>query len=148
MGSLPSNFAQRTSPAQQSPFERGKDAARSTRQHIELCVGAPDIGGHDGAARGIGVGSAGGSSGGMKGLKGVKASADVGGIRGRIVTGRGVIGGGGDGGAAGAGQRGGDEVITAPTALFALPVLEDSGGSGGCGSVGAGTKGICGRKIQ
>lgn len=84
----------------------------------------------------------------MKGLKGLKGSADVGGMRGRVVKGRGIIGGGGDGGAAvGAGERGSDCTITAPTTLVALPVLEDNGGGGG-GSGGAGTRGMGGRKIQ
>lgn len=134
LGSLPSNFAQRTSPGQQSPFERGvNDAAVSTRHQTELCAAAPELGGHDGAARGSGIGV---------GNKGTKNNGDVGGMRGRVVKGRGVIGIAGIGGG---GEKLGDECVPA---LFALPVLEDSGGSGGTGNGGAGIRGIGARNEQ
>lgn len=133
LGSLPSNFAQRTSPGQQSPFERGvNDSAASTRHQTELSAAAPELGGQDGAARGGGVDA---------GIKGTKSNGE-GGVRGRVVKGRGVIGVAGVGGG---GEKLGDECVPA---LFALPVLEDGGGSGGTGNGGAGIRGIGGRKIQ
>lgn len=131
MGSLPSNFAQRTSPGKQSPFERGANDATHVRHQTELGAASPELGGHDGAVRGSVVGT---------GTKGAKNNGDVGGTRGRVVKGRGVIGVTGVGGG---GEKLGDECAPA---LFALPVLEDS--SGGTGNVGAGIRGIGGRKIQ
>ena len=135
LGTLPSNFSQRTSPGQQSPFERGVSdvAAVSTRHQTELSAAAPEFGGQDSAARGSGVGV---------GAKGTKNSGDVGGVRGRVMKGRGVIGHTGLGGG---GEKLGDECVPA---LFALPVLEDGGGSGSSGNGGAGIRGIGGRKIQ
>eukprot|EP00752_Nemacystus_decipiens_P005218 g4737.t1 len=133
LGSLPPNFAQRTGPGKHSPFERGvNNAEASTRHQTELSSAAPELG-QDGAARGSGVGV---------GSKGAKSNGDVGGVRGRVVKGRGVIGIAGVGGN---GEKLGDECVPA---LFALPVLEDGGGSGGTGSGGAGIRGIGGRKIQ
>lgn len=133
LGSLPSNFAQRTSPGQQSPFERGvNDAAVSTRHQAELCVAAPELSGQDGAVRG----SAG------VGVKGTKNTGDGAGVRGRVIKGRGVIGKAGVGVG---GEKMGDENVPA---LFALPVLEDGGGTGGTGNGGAGIRGIGGRKMH
>lgn len=106
----------------------------SARHQTELGAAAPEQGGHDGAARGSGVGV------GTKGTK--NNSGDVGGIRGRVVKGRGVISIAGIGGG---GEKLSDECVPA---LFALPVLEDGGGSGGTGNGGAGIRGIGGRKIQ
>lgn len=63
----------------------------------------------------------------------------VGGLRGRIVKGRGVI-------AVGVGgERTDEKPNSVPAALFALPVLEDGGGGG---TSGTGARGMGGRKIQ
>lgn len=133
LGTLPSNFAQRATPGQQSPSERGVNDTTVPAQHqTELSAAAPELGGQDGAARG---------SGGV-GTKGTTGNGDIGGVRGRVVKGRGVIGIAGLGGG---GDKPGDECVSA---LFALPVLEDGGGSGGSGNGGVGVRGIGGRNIQ
>ncbi|CAM9668975.1 unnamed protein product [Ectocarpus sp. 4 AP-2014] len=128
-GSLASNIVQRVGSVQQSPFHErdNSDAVRSSRQQAEVGAAAPEIGVFSG-----------GGGGGAKGL--ISSGDVVGGLRGRIVKGRGVI-------AVGVGgERTADEKPTSvPAALFALPVLEDGGG--GCTS-GTGARGMCGRKIQ
>lgn len=128
-GSLPSNFVQRVGSVQQSPFHErdNSDAVRSSRQQAEVGAAAPEIGVFSGGGGG--------------GSKGSTSSGDVvGGLRGRIVKGRGVI-------AVGVGgERTADEKPTSvPAALFALPVLEDGGGGG---TSGTGARGMGGRKIQ